>query len=136
MAGKRPSGVALLAVFDGIGGVLTILLTVAALGLFALAGGSTSSALAAKFGPDVSTLLDISAIMLIPIGILAILEAYGLWNGKRWGWWLTIVLTAIGLVFGLMSILAGGVSSIFTVIVAVVIIYYMMQNSTKSYFGV
>jgi hypothetical protein len=135
MAGKRPLGIAVLAVLDGIGGVLALILG-AFIAIFGgyivrtVTGGSLPGSLSYLPG-----LISLASILVIPIGILGIVEAYGLWKGKRWGWWLVTILLSIGLVFGLISLVFGYISSIVSVIIDAIIVYYMIQKSTKAYFG-
>jgi len=131
----RPTGIAILAVLDGLGGVLALLSGV----LIAVFGGYIVRTITNGYLPSslefLPGLISIMAVLFVPIGVLGIVEAYGLWNGKKWGWWITTILMGLGLVFGLIAVLLGSIGSIFGVIVDAVIVYYMLQKPTKAYFG-
>jgi uncharacterized membrane protein (DUF2068 family) len=79
--------------------------------------------------------------------IIAALDAvcgYGLWNLKEWARMLTIVLTAIGLLFAVLqlfgSMLHFHIIAIFFVLIRMaiggLIIWYLSQPQVKAAFGV
>ncbi|MDQ4073570.1 MAG: hypothetical protein M3162_04610 [Thermoproteota archaeon] len=115
MQGYRPFGVtiiAILAVLGGIGSLLIglIVLIVPILGI--IFGG-----------------------FLIIIGLAYFAVAYGLWNGLSWAWVLTILVSALGIVAGLATIIVGTGGSLLYIIVNAVIIYYLFRSDVKAYFG-
>jgi uncharacterized membrane protein (DUF2068 family) len=58
--------------------------------------------------------------------------AYGLWNGKRWAWTITLIISGIGIILGIASIAVGNV---FQIIINGVIIYYLYRPNVKAFFG-
>ena len=72
----------------------------------------------------------IGGIMVI-IGILSFVVAYGYWNGRGWAWTLGIVITGISLVLGLVSLPEGGLG----LIINAIIIYYLTRPYVKRWFG-
>ena len=115
MQRERPFGViiiAILAILGGIGSILLgfIVLIIPILGI--ILGG-----------------------ILIIIGLAYFAVAYGLWNGRSWAWILTILISALGIVVGLVSIMIGTGGSLLFIIVNVIIIYYLFKPDVKAYFG-
>jgi lysylphosphatidylglycerol synthetase-like protein (DUF2156 family) len=84
------------------------------------------------FGP----LLGGLGAFLIVIGILALLVGWGLWAGKGWAWWLTVILQALGIVSSLASLALGDPTAIASLIIAAIILYYFFKPHVKAYFGV
>jgi uncharacterized membrane protein (DUF2068 family) len=76
-------------------------------------------------------LLVIAAVAAV-LGILALVDAYGLWIGAGWAWWLTIILSALGIIGGILS-LPGDIIAIF---IDVLIIYYFTRSYVKEFFGI
>jgi hypothetical protein len=135
----RPIGVAVLAVLVALAGILALF---GAVVLGILAGTMTEfieSAIIDYGGmviPDIegvveAMLLVIAAVAAV-MGILALIDAYGLWTGAGWAWWLTIILSALGIIGGIVS-LPGGIISIF---IDVLIIYYFTRSYVKEFFGI
>jgi uncharacterized membrane protein (DUF2068 family) len=135
----RPIGVAVLAILVALAGILAL---VVALVLGVLAGTMTElieSAIIEYGGmviPDVAgfveAMLLVIAVVAAVMGILALIDAYGLWIGAGWAWWLTIILSALGIIVGIVS-LPGGIISIF---IDVLIIYYFTRSYVKEFFGI
>ena len=135
----RPIGVAVLAILAALAGILALF---GAVVLGILAGTMTEfieSAIIDYGGmviPDIegfveAMLLVIAAVAAV-MGILALIDAYGLWTGAGWAWWLTIILSALGIIGGIAS-LPGGIISIF---IDVLIIYYFTRSYGKEFFGI
>ena len=77
-----------------------------------------------------------SGLGLVAFALIDFILAYGLWKGKGWAWFASIIFAVIGLVFSALSLfmrprLGEGIS----LILNVVIIYYLMQPRVQSYFG-
>ncbi len=135
----RPTGVAVLAVLVALAGVLALIF---AMVLGILAGTvtefieSTISDYGGLVISDVegfveAMLLVIAAIAAV-VGILALVDAYGLWVGAGWAWWLTIILSALGIIGGIISLPSG----IISIIIDALIIYYFTRSYVKEFFGI
>ena len=135
----RPIGVSVLAVLVALAGILAL---IGAIVLGVVAGTMTEfiESMIIEYGgaviPDVSgffqgMLLVIAAVAAVA-GILALVDAYGLWVGAGWAWWLTIILSALGIIGGVLS-LPGGIVAIF---IDVLIIYYFTRSFVKEFFGI
>jgi len=121
----RPGGVAVLAVLVALYGILAL---VVALVLGVLAETITEFVESAiiEYGgvliPDVAGFVE---AMLLVIAVVA-----G-WVGAGWAWWLTIILSALGIIIGIVS-LPGG---IITIIINALIMYYFTRSYVKEFFG-
>jgi uncharacterized membrane protein (DUF2068 family) len=71
---------------------------------------------------------------LFILGLAYFLMAYGLWNGKSWAWTLTLILSGIGIIVGIGSIVVGNIGSIFHIIINAIIIYYLYRPNVKAFF--
>jgi uncharacterized membrane protein (DUF2068 family) len=72
---------------------------------------------------------------LFILGLAYFLMAYGLWKGKSWAWMLTLILSGIGIIVGIGSIIVGNIGSIFHIIINAIIIYYLYRPNVKSFFN-
>ena len=106
----RPLGVTIIAILTVIGGIAFI---------------------------AIGTVLLIVGIgfVLIAISIAYFVMAYGLWNGKRWAWTITLILSGIGIILGIASIAVGNIGAVFHIILNAVIIYYLYRPNVKAFFG-
>jgi len=73
--------------------------------------------------------------IVIAIGILSFVVAYGLLKGRRWAWILTVILSIISMVLAAISIAAGSIPSITSIIISGIILYYLYRRHVKAYFG-
>jgi uncharacterized membrane protein (DUF2068 family) len=129
----RPLGVTALAVLTAVGGGASILL-----------GASFLSAAAdlikmliqydptyATTGADVLTLsIQILAGFFIVVGVVALLDSFGLWRGMGWAWWMSVILAALGILSSVLIVPIGLVS----LAIELIILYYLMRPSVRNYF--
>jgi uncharacterized membrane protein HdeD (DUF308 family) len=106
----RPLGVTIIAILTAIGGIIFLLS-----GLVLLIVGI--------------------GIVLLALGIAYLVMAYGLWRGKGWAWTITLILSVIGIIVGIVSIAAGNVGAIVSVIIQGIVIYYLYRPNVKAFFG-
>jgi uncharacterized membrane protein (DUF2068 family) len=106
----RPLGVTIIAALNVIAGLISI-----AVGIPALIVGV--------------------GIVLIVVGIASLVMAYGLWKGRRWAWTITLILSGIGIIFGLASLAARHTEAIVEIIIYAIIIYYLYRPNVKAFFG-
>lgn len=115
MQRERPFGVTIIAVLAVLGGIGSILLVFIVL-IIPILG------------------IILGGIFVI-IGLSYFVVAYGLWDGRSWAWILTVLISALGIVVGLVSIIIGTGGSILYIIVNAIIIYYLFKPDVKAYFG-
>lgn len=73
--------------------------------------------------------------VLIILGIVSFIVAWGLLKGKGWAWTVTVILSIISIVTGIVSLAGGNAGSIVNVIISGIIIYYLYRPHVKAYFG-
>jgi hypothetical protein len=106
----RPLGVTIIAILTLIGGILFL-----ASGLVLLIIGI--------------------GIILLALGIAYLVMAYGLWKGKEWAWTITLILSAIGIIVAIVTIVLGNVAAIINAIIHGIVIYYLYRPNVKAFFG-
>src|SRR3712207_325404 len=74
-------------------------------------------------------------IVLLALAIVSFVVAYGLLKGLGWAWTVTIVLSIISIILNVISIAAGNVASIISIIISGIILYYLYRPHVKAYFG-
>ena len=122
-AGARPTGITILAVLAGIGGV------------FGLLGGFTAIFVGGVVSSPAVAVLGLCALAY---AALLIAFAYGAWTLKPWAWALGVAVAIFGIVVAILQVILGG-SSIFSQAISIVIdgaiLYYLNQPTIKSLFG-
>jgi hypothetical protein len=146
---SRPTGVTIIAILNIIGGIIMLLIGLA----LAAAGAILPFVPQSEFQQQQQNLtagdIDLSQVppslvgggilaiggILIAIGIISIVVAYGLLKGRRWAWTVTVILSIISIVLAAISIAAGSIPSIISIIISGIILYYLYRPRVKAYFG-
>ena len=129
---KRPTGVSILAILNGIGGAIFVIVGL----IFVVLGPGITAAM--KEMPETleqSMLIPLLGAMSAVFFVFAAIDfivAYGLWTGAGWGWWLYVALLALGIVSSVLSLPSGIVG----IVINGLILYYMTRRHVKEYFGV
>lgn len=85
----------------------------------------------ASIGTDFLALaVQLFSAFFIVIGLLALLSAYGLWNGKSWASWMSIILSLLGALTSVFILPAGAVS----LAIELLILYYLTRGQVRDYF--
>ncbi len=72
----------------------------------------------------------------IPTVIAYAVTVYGLWNGKKWAWTVTLILSVIQILLSAVSIALGsGRGVAIPIIVNAIVIYYLYGRNVKEFFG-
>jgi hypothetical protein len=135
----RPTGVTIIAILNVISGIVMI---AGGIGLAAI--GSILPTMT-TLDPNASGQLAVAGLLgvggiavggiLIILGIISFIVAWGLLKGKGWAWSVTMVLSIISIVIGVISMVAGSFGSIVNIIIAGIIIYYLYRPHVKAFFG-
>jgi len=127
----RPTGLTILAVLFLIAGAFTLL------------GGITTleTAIAQASGPILTEL----EVLFIPLGIeilciASFVIAFGLFTGRSWWvWFVAVVLSAIGLVVNVISLVIPNMFTMAGALVGIainaIILYYLSRKNVRQYFG-
>ncbi len=74
--------------------------------------------------------------VLVAIGVVSFIVAYGLLKGRGWAWTVTIILSIISIVWNAITIAtAANFGGIISIIISAIIIYYLYRPHVKAYFG-
>jgi hypothetical protein len=135
----RPTGVTIIAILNIISGIVMI---AGGIGLAAI--GSILPTMT-TIDPNAGGQLAVAGLLgaggvavgsiLIILGIISFIVAWGLLKGRGWAWTVTLILSIISLVMGVISIVGGSFGSIINIIIAGIIIYYLYRPHVKAYFG-
>ena len=126
----RPTGVAVIAILQAFLGLLLFL------GFIAL--NVVSFGLPELF-PHMRLIVPLRlfavAIILLMLGIVEFLLAYGLWRGFGWAWISSLAVAVLSIVFAVFSLfLRPGLGEIISLIVSLLIVCYLIQPRIHAYF--
>ncbi len=132
LEGSRPLGVTILAVLASVSGVLSLLG-----GITLIALGPMMAPMIAKHGTPgmmgaFSGFMVVMGVIVLVVGILNLIVAWGYWTGQGWAWVLGAILGVIGVIMGTIQITSGGIIGL---ILNAIILYYLFQPHVKEYFG-
>lgn len=105
---SRPTGVTIIAILSILAGIGQF--------IFAAIGGAI-------------------AVVLVPIGIVYLVVAYGLLIGRPWGRTLTIIISIITIVVNVITIPIFSILSVISIILEAIILYYLYRPHVKAHFG-
>jgi uncharacterized membrane protein (UPF0136 family) len=124
---SRPTGVTIVAILNILGGISMFVFVA-----LAVIGASVSPALdEVDDGGFILTVLGI----LIALGIIYFVVAYGLLKGKPWAWTVAVILSIISIVLNVISIGTYSILTIANIILDGIILYYLYRPYVKAYFG-
>lgn len=157
---SRPIGVTIIAILNIIGGITTLIAAITLITIGAilptlhtttvttqtqqlqgnLTSGQTStippSVVTTTVSPSIFGGIGIAiGAVLLAIAIASFVVAYGLLKGLGWAWTVTVILSIISIVFNVVSIAAGNIGSIVSIIISGIILYYLYRPHVKAYFG-
>lgn len=123
---KRPTGITILAILNGLGGVLLLL------GGFAMmAGGGTMATMMNADAGMFAALAGILGFVFLVLGALYLVAAWGLWTRKVWGWYVAMAGVVLGILNGLVSLPMGIVG----LLIAGFIGWYLLTPGVQRWFG-
>ena len=74
-------------------------------------------------------------VVLLAIAIASFVVAYGLLKGLGWAWTVTVILSIISIALNAISIAAGNIAAIISIIISGIVLYYLYRPHVKAYFG-
>lgn len=85
------------------------------------------------------SILTVLGALLIPLGIASLAVAYGLFKGKGWSWTVAVVLSTIGVVVNVISLVTSNMGAIAGALVGIainaIVLYYLSRRNVREYFG-
>jgi len=81
-------------------------------------------------------LITIGGLVLVALGIASLIVSWGLLKGKGWARTITLIISIIAIIFGIISLVSSqDLIHIIEIIVYGIIIYYMFTDKVKLFFG-
>ena len=117
---NRPILLSIFAVLQILGGIIAV-----AVGAFIL-GGAISVPVALPAGLT----MVVAGVISLVAGLIMMLVGVALFSGKKWGWWFAVIMTALALIFGLISL------NIVSVIIEAIVLLYLNMKNTKGWFEI
>ena len=95
------------------------------------------AAMGASISPTAATVSGVQTIggILIALGIISFVVAYGLLKGRPWAWTLTVIISIIAVVMTVFAIAWLGLFGLINTIFSGIILYYLYRPHVKAYFG-
>ena len=122
-------------------GITIAAIIVALLGIGSIAAGLLGVGVFKLSGVDATTVANASAlgITAIIIGVAQLVVAFGLWTRKGWAWLLAVILQAINVIAGVVTIVMHGMTSmgsaaIGSLVVSAIILAYFMTGGVRAAF--
>ena len=122
-ASTRPTGITILSILAGLGGV------------FGLLGGFAVMALGGAVFGGMGVVLGLA---ILAYAGLSLALAWAFWTLKPWGWPLGVVVAAAGIILAVVQLIGANaniVSTIISIGIDGVILYYLNQPGIKALFG-
>lgn len=132
---QRPTGVTILAILGIVFGAFSILG-----GLAAMAGGALlgtmGGAAAGVEGAALGGLVLFAGLIALIAGVLGVVSGIGLWQRKRWGWFIAMGWTAFNILGALLSMVQGNVfGALVSLAIAGFVAWYLLSPAVQSWFG-
>src|SRR5208337_1982089 len=72
---------------------------------------------------------------LLVLGLLMLSTVYGLVKGRKWAWWIVIIIFAVNGIGDAVSVaLGGGINGISGILLAVVFVFYLTRPGVRKFF--
>lgn len=123
---RRPIILSIIAILMMLGGIVICIL-----GIFLMFAGMTPELndIFIEMGLPLGSGLLAGASVLV-FGIIYLLISIALFSGKKWGWWLAVIMTALSLVSGVLILNIPGI------IFSLIVLLYLSTKNTRGWFGV
>jgi uncharacterized membrane protein (DUF2068 family) len=85
------------------------------------------------------SIFTVLGAVLIPLGVASLVVAYGLFKAKSWAWSVAVVLSIIGIVVNVISLVTANMGAITGALVDIainaIVLYYLSRRNVRQYFG-
>jgi len=134
MAGNVPVGVKVIAVLYYISAVLSVIM-----GILLMVGSAALTPYIDSLGGLAGILggaLIVLGIIIIAFGVLAFFIGRGLWKAKKWARIVAIIIAALGVLSGIISLIQGDFGSILGLVInAIIGGYLLFSKGVKAAFA-
>jgi lysylphosphatidylglycerol synthetase-like protein (DUF2156 family) len=124
----RPNGITVLAALEVLAGIAYLLGAVALM----VAGAMIPLTQLPMF---LSPLAGVFGFVLLILAVVSFLLAYGLFTGRKWAWFWSLVFAIIGILVVLVEAVGSLSSAITPIVLHLIVIYYLTRPYVKVFFG-
>jgi uncharacterized membrane protein (DUF2068 family) len=98
--------------------------------LFILLGAAAFGFIGAiGIGSFMGAISGFGSVLLILIGIILLIGAYGMWDGDKWGYWFNVIIACLG-------ILSIAILDVVGFVAGIIVLYYLTRKRVKKWFTV
>jgi hypothetical protein len=136
MKPPRPLGISILAILELLFGVLALIFgAILAAASGAIVSAASSVGLGSISSGVLGTFIAVLGGGVAVAGLIGILIGWGLWTGRGWARIVAIILTAIGVIGGLVTLILSIYTGIVSLIIDLLILWYLFRPNVKAYFS-
>ena len=117
---KRPTIVKILVLIVAIGSIIPVVA-----GVMMLTGGAYEGYFMQEL------LSQILPTYYVLVGVIGLVMAWGLWEGRGWAWIITLIIFIIGIIMDLVTLPTGIVG----VVIDAIVLYLLMRPETRRFCG-
>jgi hypothetical protein len=134
---KRPVGITIIGVLLFIAGLLGLII-----GISAIIPGTPLDTLwslnpSIPAGFQLTLIGKLFGVFLLILGVIVLYTRYGLLKGRKWAWWITLIIFAANGIGDAARITLDGVfEGIFGLLIAVGFIYYLTRPEVRAFFEI
>jgi uncharacterized membrane protein (DUF2068 family) len=143
MPRRRPLGVSILAVLEGLQGIGCLIIGLLALVAVIVAASSSGTSTIEGYtitGADVSIVSGILAGSFLVVGLLSLIFAWGLWRLALWAFWATVIIQVISLANSVIAFTQPDANVAFIVggmiVPMVILLYFLVDSNVRAAFQI
>lgn len=128
---NRPKGIIVVSIVMFVASIMALIV-----GISLLLPGTALDILW-TLNPSALELKSISTILgyfLLFIGIITLSAGIGLLKGRKWAWWIVVIIFILNGIGDIFRLASGGFEGIVGIIIAAVFLFYLTRPEVKNYF--
>ena len=154
---NRPLGITIIAILSILSGILLLFVGLSSIGtgaLFSIAStdGSNNPNGYSSMNPSFGIAFILLGAILLAVGIGYLVASYGLLKGRGWAWTILVILTIMGMIVQVISVITVSIIAVSVsndgnsiipelivqtiwLAVDILILYYLYRPHVKAFFG-
>ena len=76
----------------------------------------------------------IFGIFLLVLFIIGLITVWGLINGRKWAWWITVIILMVNGIGDVANIALGSIDGIVGILIAIGFLFYLTRPGVKAFF--
>lgn len=81
-----------------------------------------------------TTLGIVFGVFILFLGLILLFAVWGLPKGRKWAWWITVIIFAANGIGNLAKIAMDGIEGIMGMLIAAVFLFYLTQPGIRAFF--